>query len=105
MQLLNINTKLNTLMEQAIENSTAQLEKVITYLSEDEGIRGTLYSGGSLIAGLFPTMLNINVLELFQILAYAGSIIVAALTSYGMIKKYIKEFKKTKEVKNEPSNS
>jgi hypothetical protein len=92
-------TKPKNLMEQTILNITEQLQKVITHLSDNEGVRGLVYSAGSLSVGLFSTILTINLIEIFQILSYGGSITVAVLTSYGMLRKYIKEYKKDKKAR------
>ena len=72
------------------------VKKLTSHLIENDGIRGFSYSSLGFVTGAAPTVLEIPVVDIFQILAFGGTFIVAMLTSYGMIKKYIKEYNKIK---------
>lgn len=68
-----------------------QIEKFISHLTEYEGLRGGVYTIGTSALGTFPMLLQINVLEIFQITSWGLSIIIGLLTIFGMVKKHIKE--------------
>ena len=78
------------------------VQKLTNHLIKNDGVTGFSYSTLGFVTGAAPTVLGIPVVDIFQILAFGGTFIVAMLTSYGMIKKYIKEYKQEKtKLKNE----
>jgi len=72
------------------------LQKAITHLLQDDGIRGLSYSISSFTVGITPALLNISVVDIFEILAFGATFLVGMLTSWGIIRKYLKECKEEK---------